>query len=69
MFEDIKGKCSCCGKTDSKFDYIGVRVKKFYCSEECRKILVNKYYEDKEKVDNIYYSNIPQYDDDDGWGY
>ena len=40
MFEDIKGKCSCCGKPDSKFDYIGVRVKKFYCSEECRKNII-----------------------------
>lgn len=25
--KDIKGRCSCCGKPNSKFDYIGVRVK------------------------------------------
>ena len=63
------GRCSNCGAPNSKFDYIGVRVKRFYCSEECRKELLHEYYKEKEKADNEYYSNIPQYDDDDGWGY
>ena len=65
----MTGRCSCCGKPNSKFDYIGVHVKRFYCSEECREQLLRKYYEEKKRRDNEYYSNIPQYDDDDGWGY
>ena len=66
---ELNGRCSCCGRPDSKFDYIGVRVKRFYCSERCRQELLHEYYEEKAKADNEYYSNIPQYDDDDGWGY
>ena len=65
----MTGRCSCCGKPNSNFDYIGVHVKRFYCSEACREQLLYEYYEEKKRRDNEYYSNIPQYDDDDGWGY
>ena len=46
------GRCSNCGSPNSKFDYIGVRVKRFYCSEECRQQLLHEYYVQKEKEDN-----------------
>lgn len=65
----MTGRCCNCGKPNSKFDYIGVEVKMFYCSEACREQLLHEYYESKRKADEAYYSNIPQYDDDDGWGY
>jgi hypothetical protein len=65
----MTGRCSCCGKPDSKFGYIGTNVRRFYCSEACREQLLHEYYENKRKADEAYYSNIPQYDDDDGWDY
>ena len=56
----MTGRCSNCGKPNSEFNYIGVRVKMFYCSEACREQLLHEYYENKRKADEAYYSNIPQ---------
>lgn len=69
---ELKGRCQCCGKP-GKLRMIGAggpEVKRMLCEDpECCAQLRHEYYEQKRKSDNIYYSNIPQYDDDDGWGY
>lgn len=67
----IYGKCDWCGKPNCEYKLIGVNetTKRFYCSEDCEMELRHQYYTEKRKSDNRYYSNIPQYDDDDGWGY
>ena len=70
MIPEIKGKCEYCGK-EGKLRRFGVAyATKILCeNEEYHAEALHDYYEEKRKADEIYYSNIPQYDDDDGWGY
>lgn len=68
IMEEMRGNCDWCGKPDCKFDYIGIHVPRFYCSEECRKELLKKWYRDKEERDRAYYSRIPHYEGE-GWSY